>query len=60
MHSSRPMTGREVFRNRIARYAGATIAQELARSFALQWHQDGLTHYIVFARKSNTPVFDLS
>ena len=32
----------------IARYAGATVAQELARSFALQWHQDGLAPYIVF------------
>jgi transcriptional regulator GlxA family with amidase domain len=32
----------------IARYAGATTAQEVARSFALQWHQDGLTPYIVF------------
>jgi transcriptional regulator GlxA family with amidase domain len=32
----------------IARYAGATAAQEVARLFALQWHQDGLTPYIVF------------
>ena len=32
----------------IARYAGATTAQEVARMFALQWHQDGLTPYIVF------------
>ncbi|WP_339650815.1 GlxA family transcriptional regulator [Halopseudomonas pelagia] len=32
----------------IARYAGATIAQEVARLFALQWHQDGLTPYIMF------------
>jgi transcriptional regulator GlxA family with amidase domain len=32
----------------IARYAGATTAQEVARLFALQWHQDGLTPYIVF------------
>ena len=32
----------------IARYAGATIAQEVARLFALQWHQDGLTPYIIF------------
>jgi transcriptional regulator GlxA family with amidase domain len=32
----------------IARYAGATVAQEVARLFALQWHQDGLTPYIVF------------
>lgn len=32
----------------IARYAGATVAQELARLFALQWHHDSLTPYIVF------------
>lgn len=32
----------------IARFAGATVAQEVARLFALQWHQDGLTPYIVF------------
>lgn len=32
----------------IARYAGATTAQAVARLFALQWHQDGLTPYIVF------------
>lgn len=37
----------------IARYAGATTAQELARLFALQWHQDGLTPYIVFEGKSD-------
>jgi transcriptional regulator GlxA family with amidase domain len=32
----------------IARYAGATTAQDVARMFALQWHQDGLTPYIIF------------
>ncbi|KAB2909708.1 MAG: helix-turn-helix domain-containing protein [Kofleriaceae bacterium] len=32
----------------IARHAGATTAQEVARLFALQWHQDGLAPYIVF------------
>jgi transcriptional regulator GlxA family with amidase domain len=32
----------------IARYAGATSAQAVARMFALQWHQDGLTPYMVF------------
>jgi transcriptional regulator GlxA family with amidase domain len=31
-----------------ARFGGATLAQEVARSFALQWHQDGLTPYMVF------------
>jgi transcriptional regulator GlxA family with amidase domain len=34
-----------------ARYAGSTTAQEVARFFALQWHQDGLAPYIVFEGK---------
>jgi transcriptional regulator GlxA family with amidase domain len=37
----------------IARYAGATTAQQAARLFALQWHQDGLAPYIVFEGKSD-------
>lgn len=32
----------------IARFASATDAQEVARMFALQWHQDGLAPYITF------------
>ena len=35
----------------IARYAGSVAAQEVARLFALQWHHDGLTPYIVFEGK---------
>ncbi|HEX6048890.1 MAG TPA: helix-turn-helix domain-containing protein [Gemmatimonadaceae bacterium] len=31
-----------------ARFAGATLAQEVARAFALQWHEDGLTPYMIF------------
>ncbi len=37
----------------IARYAGATTAQAVARTFALQWHQEGLTPYIVFEGKND-------
>ena len=37
----------------IARYAGSTAAQEVARLFALQWHHDGLTPYVVFEGKSD-------
>jgi transcriptional regulator GlxA family with amidase domain len=37
----------------IARYAGPTSAQEIARLFALQWHQDGLTPYITFEGKAD-------
>ncbi len=32
----------------IARHAGAANAQHVARMFALQWHQDGLTPFMVF------------
>jgi transcriptional regulator GlxA family with amidase domain len=37
----------------IARYAGSSAAQEVARIFALQWHHDGLTPYIVFEGKAD-------
>jgi transcriptional regulator GlxA family with amidase domain len=37
----------------IARYAGAAEAQHIARMFALQWHQDGLTPYMIFEGKSD-------
>lgn len=36
-----------------ARHAGATLAQEVARQFALQWHQDGLAPFIVFDGRSD-------
>jgi len=36
-----------------ARHAGATTAQEVARTLALQWHLDGLTPYIVFEGKND-------
>lgn len=32
----------------IARHVGATDAQRVARAFALQWHQDGLTPFMTF------------
>lgn len=37
----------------IACHVGATVAQEVARSFALQWHQDGLTPFIVFEGRAD-------
>jgi len=37
----------------IARYVGATAAQEVARSFALQWHQDGLAPYMIFEGRND-------
>ncbi len=37
----------------IGRYAGATDAQAVARMYALQWHQDGLTPYMTFEGRSD-------
>ena len=37
----------------IARHAGATAAQEVARMFALQWHQEGLAPYMVFEGRTD-------
>ncbi|MCR5864431.1 GlxA family transcriptional regulator [Aquincola sp. J276] len=37
----------------VARFAGATDAQALARLFALQWHQDGLAPYITFEGRAD-------
>ena len=37
----------------ITRYAGSTTAQDVARRFALQWHQDGLAPYIVFSGRTD-------
>ena len=36
-----------------ARFAGSTSAQQIARMFALQWHQEGLSPYIVFEGKTD-------
>lgn len=49
--SGASMTWHDLVLYLIARYAGVTAAQEVARTFALQWHQDGLTPYIVFEGK---------
>jgi transcriptional regulator GlxA family with amidase domain len=37
----------------IARCVGATEAQNVARQFALQWHQDGLAPYITFEGRAD-------
>ena len=49
--SGASMTWHDLVLYLITRYAGSTLAQEIARRFALQWHQDGLTPYIVFEGK---------
>jgi len=46
--SGASMTWHDLVLYLIARHVGATAAQEVARFFALQWHQDGLAPYIVF------------
>jgi transcriptional regulator GlxA family with amidase domain len=46
--SGASMTWHDLVLYLIARHVGATAAQTVARSFALQWHHDGLTPYIVF------------
>jgi len=46
--SGASMTWHDLVLYLIARFAGATAAQDVARMFALQWHQDGLTPYMVF------------
>jgi transcriptional regulator GlxA family with amidase domain len=37
----------------IGRHAGSTAAQQVARMFALQWHQDGLAPYIMFEGRTD-------
>jgi AraC-like DNA-binding protein len=46
--SGASMTWHDLVLYLIARRAGAVVAQAVARMFALQWHHDGLTSYIVF------------
>jgi len=51
--SGASMTWHDLVLYLIARHAGATAAQAVARFFALQWHQDGLTPYIVFEGRND-------
>jgi len=46
--SGASMTWHDLVLYLIARHTGATVAQDVARFFALQWHQDGLAPYIIF------------
>jgi transcriptional regulator GlxA family with amidase domain len=46
--SGASMTWHDLVLYLIARHVGTTAAQAVARSFALQWHHEGLTPYIVF------------
>lgn len=51
--SGASMTWHDLVLYLIARHAGATAAQEVARAFALQWHQEGLAPYIVFEGRND-------
>lgn len=51
--SGASMTWHDMALYLIARYVGAADAHEVARMYALQWHQDGLTPYITFQGKSD-------
>jgi transcriptional regulator GlxA family with amidase domain len=51
--SGAAMTWHDLVLYLIARHAGATAAQTVARLFALQWHQDGLAPYIVFEGRND-------
>lgn len=51
--SGASMTWHDLMLYLIARYVGATAAQAVARSFALQWHHDGLAPYIVFQGRTD-------
>ena len=51
--SGASMTWHDLVLYLIARHAGVTAAQAVARMFALQWHQDGLAPYIVFEGRND-------
>jgi transcriptional regulator GlxA family with amidase domain len=51
--SGASMTWHDLVLYLIARHLGATAAQEVARFFAMQWHQDGLAPYMVFEGQSS-------
>lgn len=51
--SGASMTWHDLVLYLIVRHVGATAAQTVARSFALQWHHDGLAPYIVFQGRTD-------
>ena len=44
----------------VARYAGSAAAQDVARVFALQWHHEGFSPYVVFDGKHDHGDADIS
>jgi transcriptional regulator GlxA family with amidase domain len=51
--SGASMTWHDLVLYLIARHVGATAAQAVARFFALQWHHEGLSPYIVFRGRTD-------
>jgi transcriptional regulator GlxA family with amidase domain len=51
--SGASMTWHDLVLYLIARHVGTTAAQTVARYFALQWHHDGLTPYLVFQGRTD-------
>jgi transcriptional regulator GlxA family with amidase domain len=51
--SGASMTWHDLVLYLIARHVGATAAQDVARAFALQWHQDGLAPFITFEGRTD-------
>src|SRR3546814_10717341 len=54
--SGASMTWHDLVLYLIARHAGATAAQAVARLFALQWHRDALAPYLVSRSQDHTSV----
>lgn len=51
--SGASMTWHDMVLYLIARFNGSTMAQAVARTFALQWHQDGLAPYMIFEGRTD-------
>lgn len=51
--SGASMTWHDLVLYLIARHVGAAAAQEVARFFALQWHQEGLAPFITFEGRTD-------
>jgi transcriptional regulator GlxA family with amidase domain len=58
--SGASMTWHDLVLYLIARFAGASVAQTVARFFALQWHHDGLVPYMVFSGRTDHGDADIS
>jgi transcriptional regulator GlxA family with amidase domain len=51
--SGAAMTWHDLVLYLIARFVGAAAAQSVARFFALQWHHDGISPYVVFQGRTD-------